>query len=54
VLQGRPLPERKAEWKQVVQQRRFQVRINLNLGSGSFRLRASDLTEGYVTFNKSE
>ena len=32
----------------------FKVSVNLNIGEGSFNLLASDLTEGYVDFNKSE
>ena len=32
----------------------FTVSVNLNLGEGCFNLLASDLTEGYVDFNKSE
>jgi glutamate N-acetyltransferase/amino-acid N-acetyltransferase len=30
------------------------VVLNLHLGAGTFRLLASDLTEGYVNYNKSE
>jgi glutamate N-acetyltransferase/amino-acid N-acetyltransferase len=54
VLAGRPLPENKPKWKEVVKARQFKVRINLNLGQGQFRLLASDLTDGYVNYNKSE
>jgi len=54
VIQGRPLPENKPRWKQVVKARRFAVRLNLNLGDAQFRLLAADLTDGYVNYNKSE
>ncbi|MGA0134173.1 MAG: bifunctional glutamate N-acetyltransferase/amino-acid acetyltransferase ArgJ [Opitutales bacterium] len=54
VLGGRPLPENKPRWKEVVKAARFTVRISLGLGDGRFRLLASDLTDGYVNYNKSE
>lgn len=54
VLAGRPLPENKPRWKEVVKAARFTVRIGLGLGDGRFRLLASDLTDGYVNYNKSE
>jgi len=54
VVQGRPLPENKPRWKEVVTRRRFAVRLNLNLGQGAFRLLTTDLSEAYVNFNKSE
>lgn len=54
VVQGRPLPANKPLWKQVVSQRRFAVRLNLNLGTGTYRLLTADLSEAYVNFNKSE
>jgi glutamate N-acetyltransferase/amino-acid N-acetyltransferase len=41
-------------WKTIVRQPRFRVVLDLHLGSGAFRLLASDLTEGYVNYNKSE
>jgi glutamate N-acetyltransferase / amino-acid N-acetyltransferase len=37
-----------------VKARRFTITLNLHLGKASFRLLASDLTEGYVNYNKSE
>lgn len=54
VLGGRPLPENKPQWKEVVKARQFRVRLNLNLGPAKFRLLAADLTDGYVNYNKSE
>jgi len=49
-----PVPENKPKWKEVVSKARFTININLNQGEATYRLRASDLTEGYVDFNKSE
>lgn len=54
MLGGRGLPENKPRWKEVVRARRFSITLNLNLGSGRYRLLATDLTEGYVNYNKSE
>ena len=54
VLGGKPLPENKPRWKQVVKAARFAVRLRLNLGDARFRLLAADLTDGYVNYNKSE
>ena len=54
MINGRPQHERKPEWKQVVSAPRFTITIRLNLGPGQFRIRASDLTDGYVNFNRSE
>ncbi len=51
---GRPHPEKKAEWKKIVQNRRFTITLDLHLGKGAFRLLATDLTDGYVNYNKSE
>jgi glutamate N-acetyltransferase/amino-acid N-acetyltransferase len=43
-----------ARWKEIVKQPRFRLTLDLRLGAGAFRLLASDLTEGYVNYNKSE
>jgi glutamate N-acetyltransferase/amino-acid N-acetyltransferase len=51
---GRPHPELKPKWKEIVKARRFTVTLNLHLGKAGFRLLATDLTEGYVNYNKSE
>jgi glutamate N-acetyltransferase/amino-acid N-acetyltransferase len=51
---GKPHPELKPKWKEIVKARRFTVTVNLHLGKASFRLLATDLTEAYVTYNKSE
>lgn len=54
LVSGTPIPENKPKWKEVVKERRFTIHINLHAGAAAYRLRASDLTEGYVDFNKSE
>ena len=51
---GKPHPELKPKWKEIVKAKRFTITLNLHLGKASFRLLASDLTEGYVNYNKSE
>lgn len=54
LVSGTPIPENKPKWKEVVSNRRFTIHINMHAGDATYRLRASDLTEGYVDFNKSE
>lgn len=54
LVSGDPIPNNKPKWKEVVSQPRFTIKINMHQGDGNYRLRASDLTEGYVDFNKSE
>lgn len=56
VLAGEPLHQNRAQWKEVVQAKRFSITLRLNVpgGKGNFRLLATDLTESYVRFNKSE
>lgn len=44
----------KTEWERIVSEPRFRIRIDLGQGSGSFTLWATDLTDGYVNFNRSE
>jgi glutamate N-acetyltransferase / amino-acid N-acetyltransferase len=51
---GKPHPELKPKWKEIVKARRFTITLNLHLGKAGYRLLASDLTEGYVNYNKSE
>ncbi len=43
-----------ARWKEIVRQPRFRVMLDLRLGAAAYRLLASDVTEGYVNYNKSE
>ena len=52
--QGRVHEANLPAWKKIVKQRTFRIHLHLHLGKGSFRLLATDLTEAYVTFNKSE
>ncbi len=54
VIQGTPKVENKARWKSEVAGKYFTIVLNLNLGNGSFEMLCTDLTEGYVNFNKSE
>lgn len=51
---GQPLLRNKDKWKEVVSNKQFSIRLNLNLGQGSCTLLTSDLSEAYVNFNKSE
>jgi len=51
---GKPNADPKPKWKEIVKARRFTITLNLHLGKASFRLLATDLTEGYVHYNKSE
>ncbi len=51
---GVPQPENLARWREIVRRKKFTVRLDLHTGRGSFRLLATDLTEGYVTYNMSE
>lgn len=52
--QGEPIEARLPEWRQIVREKTFSIQLNLNLGPGDYRLFATDLSEGYVDFNKSE
>lgn len=56
VTAGEPVHQNRAKWKEIVQQSRFSITIKLNVpgGDGEFRLLATDLSESYVRFNKSE
>ncbi|MDX2110001.1 MAG: bifunctional glutamate N-acetyltransferase/amino-acid acetyltransferase ArgJ [Verrucomicrobiota bacterium] len=51
---GKPLPANKPQWKQIVSAARFTILLDLGLGKSAYRLLSSDLTEGYVNYNKSE
>ncbi|HLS28926.1 MAG TPA: bifunctional glutamate N-acetyltransferase/amino-acid acetyltransferase ArgJ [Opitutales bacterium] len=56
VIAGEPCVENREKWKEIVRAKRFPITVRLNVpgGNGSFRLLATDLTEDYVRFNKSE
>ncbi|MFU8849152.1 MAG: bifunctional glutamate N-acetyltransferase/amino-acid acetyltransferase ArgJ [Opitutales bacterium] len=51
---GVPQVKNTFRWKEIVAKKRFRITVNLNQGSGNFRLLTSDLSEAYVNFNKSE
>lgn len=42
------------KWRDIVAHPAFTIRLNLNLGTASFCLQTTDLSTGYVDFNKSE
>ncbi len=54
ITKGRKFDKYKPRWRAIVKNRRFSVLFNLNEGKASFRLLSTDLTEGYVNYNKSE
>lgn len=54
VEKGKPFPMNKAKWKEIVSQKAFEIKINLNLGKGSAIIWSNDLSEEYVNYNKSE
>ena len=54
LLRGTPQTQNRQTWKSIVSGKSFTIRINLNLGNGSSWTLSTDLTEGYVDFNKSE
>jgi len=54
LLQGEPQTRNRRKWQSVVERERFSICLNLNQGKGSCQLLSTDLTEGYVDFNKSE
>ncbi|NDV62594.1 bifunctional glutamate N-acetyltransferase/amino-acid acetyltransferase ArgJ [Puniceicoccales bacterium CK1056] len=51
---GRTFHENKPLWKEVVSAKTFSILFNLGQGNASCRVWSTDLTEGYVNFNKSE
>ncbi len=51
---GNVLSQNKASWKKIVSASTFTIKIHLGSGSESSRIWSTDLTEGYVNFNKSE
>ncbi len=54
VQKGKPLTMNKPKWKEVVSQKAFEIKINLNMGKGSAVIWTNDLSEAYVNYNKSE
>tara|TARA_B110000438_G_scaffold303734_1_gene366854 strand:+ start:11542 stop:12789 length:1248 start_codon:yes stop_codon:yes gene_type:complete len=51
---GLPVSKNELKWKKVVREKEFIIEMDMGLGRGSARLFASDLTDGYVNFNRSE
>lgn len=54
LINGKPQDNKLHQWKAIVSKKRFRVTLNLNQGSGNFRLLTTDLSQAYVDFNKSE
>ena len=54
VVKGKPIVKNKLKWDEVVSQKEFTIKINLNLGKASAILWSNDLSEEYVNYNKSE
>lgn len=52
--EGIPREENLPRWRAAVAKREFTLRLDLGQGKAGFSLLATDLTEGYVDFNKSE
>ena len=51
---GKAFVDNRKQWKSVVAGGKFGIEIDLGSGTESARLWSTDLTEGYVNFNKSE
>lgn len=51
---GKPEWHNREQWRAIVAQRKFSIRLNVHLGSSSAELLTTDLSEAYVNFNKSE
>ncbi len=51
---GKVFDGNKQLWKAIVAKKQFRIIVNLGTGSGSAQIWSTDLTEGYVNFNKSE
>jgi len=52
--QGSVVEKNKELWKKAVAKKEFVININLNLGKASWTVLTTDLSEGYVDFNKGE
>jgi glutamate N-acetyltransferase/amino-acid N-acetyltransferase len=54
VIGGQAAKKGMARIRKIVARREFEIEINLGLGKGACTLYCSDLTEGYVDYNKGE
>ena len=54
VVKGKPLVMNKPKWKEIVSNKSFSIRLNLNQGKSDATLWTNDLSEEYVNYNKSE
>lgn len=54
ILKGEPVHKNKPEWKKHVSQKVFDITLNLNMGEEEESILTTDLTVGYVEFNKGE
>lgn len=52
--QGLPVEGEVEQWRKIVASREFSISLNLGMGSSNYSLLTTDLTEGYVDYNKSE
>ena len=54
LLNGTPQDDNEPAWHAIVKEDAFTILIDLGLGTSSYTLMSTDLTEAYVDFNKSE
>lgn len=54
IVGGKLHEENLVQWKEIVARKRFSITLDLHLGSAAYRLLSTDLSTGYVDFNKSE
>lgn len=53
-VSGKVASGNRSLWKEIVSEPRFSIHVDLGEGRACRRIWSTDLTEGYVTFNKSE
>ena len=51
-LEGKPMVQNKARWKEIVSSKEFSIILDLNMGSSEGEIWSNDLSEEYVNFNK--
>lgn len=51
---GQPILENAPYWEKIVSRPRFTITLNLHLGNSTYQLLTTDLSEGYINFNKDE